>query len=129
MNGIRYLLDTNAVIAIVNGNRELISRLNTADLVAFSIISVVEFLSFSNLSTTDKLVFDEIVSEGSVINLSYDDRSLVDSIAKVRASYRLKMPDAILAATALTNDCTLITNDREFRKVPELSILNFNLQI
>lgn len=127
MSGNRYLLDTNAVITIVKGNEELLFRLNTADLVAFSIISIIEFLSFANLSQKDKVVFEEIVAEGSVFDLSFDDKSLVDTIARIRSSYRLKLPDAILAATALTNNCALISNDKEFRKVSTLTTINFSL--
>lgn len=127
MSGIRYLLDTNAVIAIVKGNEELLFRLNTADLVAFSIISVVEFLSFSNLSQKDKNVFEEIVAEGSVINLDYSDKELVKTITDIRSSYRLKLPDAVLAATALVYNCLLVSNDKEFLKIPTLPTINFSI--
>jgi predicted nucleic acid-binding protein len=68
-----------------------------------------------------------MATEGAVINLSYDDKTLVEPIAKIRTSYRLKLPDAILAATAQTNNCTLVTNDKVFQKVPAQPIINFSL--
>lgn len=74
MNGTRYLLDTNAVIAIVKGNYELLARLNAATYVSFSIISVIEFMAFSNLSKEDKAVFEEMLAEASVIDLDYADK-------------------------------------------------------
>lgn len=44
-----------------------------------------------------------------------------EEAAKIRAQWRLETPDAIHAATALLTDCTLfVTNDADFRRVPEL---------
>jgi predicted nucleic acid-binding protein len=127
MSGTRYLLDTNAVIAITKGNKELLFRLNAAALVAFSIISIIEFLFFRNLTRQDKIVLEEIVAEGSVFNLTLDDKDLIAAVTNIRMDYRLKLPDAILAATAITNNCTLISNDKEFDKVPNLTTINFRL--
>ena len=48
-------------------------------------------------------------------------RELWESAARIRAETRLKTPDALHAATALDAGCTLfITNDRDFRRVPNL---------
>lgn len=127
MSGTRYLLDTNAVIAITKGNEELLFRLNTANFVAFSIISIIEFLSFPNLSQKDKSVFEEIITEAFVFNLTFDDKKLIEAISKIRIYNRLKLPDAILAATAMINNCTLISNDKEFAKVIDLTTINFSL--
>jgi hypothetical protein len=125
MSGIRYLLDTNAVIAIVKGNGGLLDQLNTASFVAFSVVTVIEFLSFPHLSEKDKTVFEEIVTEGTVINLDYGDENLMDSIVNIRKTYHLKLPDAVLAATALTYDCHFVSNDKELSKVPDLTIVRF----
>lgn len=127
MNGTRYLLDTNAVIAIVNGNEELLQLLNTATFVAFSVISIIEFLSFPGLSGNDKSVFEEIVAEGSVIDLDFQDKHLMSAIVDIRKLYRLKLPDAILAATALSYDCQMVSNDNEFQKVTNLQIIRFSI--
>jgi predicted nucleic acid-binding protein len=127
MNGSRYLLDTNAVIAIVNGNKELVQQLNAAGFVAFSVVSIIEFLSFPDLSEKDKTVFEEIVAEGSFINLDFEDGRLMDKIVETHKTYRLKLPDAILTATALRYNCQLASNDKELQKVPDLSIFRFTL--
>ena len=125
MNGTRYLLDTNAVIAIVKGNAELLARLNAATYVSFSIISVIEFMAFSNVSKEDKAVFEEMLAEATVIDLDYADKNLLNTIVAIRQTYKLKLPDAIIAATALTYNCQLVSNDKEIIKVPHLSIVSF----
>ncbi|RYG27596.1 MAG: hypothetical protein EOO01_41105, partial [Chitinophagaceae bacterium] len=72
MNGTRYLLDTNAVIAIAKGNSELLARLNAATYVAFSIISAIEFLAFPHLSKEDKdVLLRGLYSAKGQINLIY----------------------------------------------------------
>ena len=127
MSGTRYLLDTNAVIAIVNGNKEIIQQLNAASFVAFSVISILAFLSFPRLTAKEKNVFEEIISEGSVIDLDYEDKDLMNSIINIRRTYRLKLPDAILVATALSYDCQMVSNDNELHKVTHLKIIGFSI--
>lgn len=53
MNGNRYFLDTNAIIQLLQGNEELIKLLTHADYIAVSIISKIEFLSFTKLFSND----------------------------------------------------------------------------
>ncbi len=45
MNGNGYLLDTNAIVQLLKGNKELIAILGTADFIATSIIAEMEYLS------------------------------------------------------------------------------------
>ena len=44
--------------------------------------------------------------------------------AQIRRLYRLEIPDAAIAATALVNDIPLVTRDRQFRKVLSLIIVS-----
>ena len=37
----------------------------------------------------------------------------------------MKLPDAIIAATALVENAKLLTNDRGFNQIDSLSIINF----
>ena len=46
---------------------------------------------------------------------------LLSEVITIRKNYRLKLPDAIIAATAIHLNATLITSDlRGFSKVPNL---------
>ncbi|NJO18316.1 MAG: PIN domain-containing protein [Thioploca sp.] len=38
----------------------------------------------------------------------------------LRRQYRLKLPDAIIAASAIITDALLLTNDSQLHKIPEL---------
>lgn len=51
-------------------------------------------------------------------------RSCLERAATLRAAYGLRTPDAIHAATALEMGALLfVTNDRGFRRVPDLAVL------
>jgi predicted nucleic acid-binding protein len=53
-----------------------------------------------------------------------DDRT-TDKTIELRRKYKIKLPDAIIAATAIANNFTLIThNIKDFQKIEELQIIN-----
>ena len=47
------------------------------------------------------------------------------TIIRMRQQYRLKLPDAIIAATALEYSATLVTADQQLQVVPELAVFDF----
>jgi hypothetical protein len=107
----KYLLDTNAVISLLKGEQSLIARLESADLVAISVITEIEFLSFSELSPEDRDLFTSFCERISIIGLESGDRALVETIVDLRRTYRIKTPDAIICATAIRIEAELITAD------------------
>ncbi len=50
MNGNRYLLDTNAIVALLQGHRLLTTELQKSEWIGISVISQLEFLAFQSLS-------------------------------------------------------------------------------
>ena len=63
MSGKHYLLDTNAIIALLQKNTSLIELLKNADWVGISIINQIEFLAFSGLSAVDKQLFQQLLQK------------------------------------------------------------------
>ena len=117
MSGKRYLLDTNAIVCLLRGENAFQERLQSAEWVGISILSQIEFLAFPNLSENDRRVFQEFSDGVEVVGLGRTERALIDRIVSLRSQYRLKLPDAIIAATAVERDATLITDDRQLRKL------------
>jgi len=117
MSGKRYLLDTNAIVCLLRGGNALQQRLQSAEWVGISVLSQIEFLAFPNLSESDRRIFQEFSDAVEVVGLGRTERALIDTIVSLRAQYRLKLPDAIIAATAVERDATLITDDRQLRKL------------
>ena len=49
---------------------------------------------------------------------------IVDKCIEIRRNCRIKTPDAIIAATAMIYDFTLLTSDFDFKRIPNLQLLN-----
>lgn len=125
MSGNKYLLDTNAIIALLQGNEVIIRELQNAIVVSISIISYIEFLSYPSLSQKDKSTFKKFAEKVEIIGLSGDDHFFLESIAEYKISTGLKLPDMIIASTALKFDSIMITNDKDFQKLKGLRLLTF----
>ncbi len=127
MIGRRYFLDTNAIVQILAGNKELLTLLFDADYVATSIICELEFLSFPSLPREDAELFRQFLEQIDVINLTAEDLLLKDKIIELRATRKLKLPDAIIAASSAISECSLITADQQLLKVGELDVQGFEI--
>ena len=114
MSGSRFLLDTNAIVSLLAGDTALAGHLNAAEWVGISVISQIEFLAFSGLSTDDQMLFTEFLQRVEVVGLPSDDTVLLDEIIRMRRQYGIKVPDAIIAAMAVTMSATLVTADKGF---------------
>lgn len=124
MNG-RFLLDTNAVVALLNGNLRIAEVLKPANWVGISIITELEFLSFPGLTPDDEALFQAFRDRVEVIDLQAADAVLLAQIVAIRKSGSHKMPDAIIAACAIHSSATLLTQDRNFSKISNLLVQAF----
>lgn len=121
----RYLLDTNAVVALLQGHTGLMQQLADAAWVGISIITQLEFLAFPALSATDAEYFRQFAQRVNVIGLTPYATAYLQTIVQIRQHYRLKLPDAIIAATALEYAAVLVTADQQLQTVAELTVLSF----
>jgi len=125
MSGHRYLLDTNAVIALLQGNEKMLRLLRSARWIGISIITHLEFLSYPAIKENDKRCFNDLIQRIDVINLEKDENDLLDFIVTLRQKYRIKMPDAIIAATAILHKAVLVTADKQFGHIKPLRVQGF----
>ena len=125
MSGNRYVLDTNAIVALLHGNIQLIELLKNADWLGVSVISKIEFLVFPGLTQDDRQIFEQFLQRVEVLGLVAIDAVLIDKIVEIRQQHRLKLPDAVIAAMSIQNSASLVTADREFTKVTNLTVINW----
>ena len=118
---IRCVLDTNAVVSLLNGNLDLAKRLESAAYVGISVVSYLEFLAFEGLTDADRGSFAQFCSRVEVVPLACDDDIAVMALM-LRTQQRLKLPDAVIGATALCRNAVLITNDSHFSSVSLLVV-------
>lgn len=123
MSGTKNLLNTNALINFLQGDTAL---KKFSDLqVSFSIITLIEILSFPGITEKDKALCKALTNTLLIIDLKKDDTALIEKTIELRSSLKIKLPDAIIAATAITSNAILVTNDKDFLKVNSLSIKSF----
>ena len=117
MPGKRFLLDTNALIALLKGNQSLLDLTSSAEWVGISVISILEFSSFSGMTSPDLDLLREFEAAVAVVDLAHTDQALIQLIAQTRLRTKLKLPDAIILASAALHEATLITNDAQLLKL------------
>lgn len=125
MNGKRYFFDTNAIVALLKGHQEILSLAHQANFIAISVISRLEFFAFSSLTDSDRALFNEFASRVTVIDLSMSNLFLLDAISEIRTQKHLKLPDAIVAASAKTANAILVTADIKLANYLKESALLF----
>jgi tRNA(fMet)-specific endonuclease VapC len=125
MNGNRYLLDTNAIIALFQGNQQLIQLLQNAEWIGISIISQLEFLAFSELNEADILTFNQFIQRVEVLGLQPSQTNLIQLIIQLRQQYRLPLPDAMIAGMAINSNASLVTADQQLHNIQGLTIVKF----
>ncbi|MCW3073082.1 MAG: twitching motility protein PilT [Flaviaesturariibacter sp.] len=114
MSGIKYFLDTNAIIAFLGGNEKLNALLADAAWIGTSSIAIIEFLSFSHLDAIDSKIFQIFISRIHVDAVSTNLLTL-QQIADIRREHKFKLPDAIIVAQSITNNAVLISNDKQLK--------------
>ena len=121
----RYFLDTNALIQLLKGNFDVLNKLNNASYIGTSVICEIEFLSFKNLSNDDKTLFEAFLNKIEVVDVESKNGELISSILSIRKDKKLKLPDAIVCASAKMYNATLITADKALFKVKGIDVLSF----
>jgi len=127
MNGDRYFLNTNTIIQLLKGNVELLNILSKSSYIACSVISILEYLAFSNLSNHDVNLFNTFIKKIETIELTSGDRNLINQIISTRKSYSLKLPDAIIVGSSEYSNCNLITADRKILTIEDIKAMNYNI--
>jgi tRNA(fMet)-specific endonuclease VapC len=125
MNGKRYFLDTNAIVQLLSGNRDLLNILSDAVYVATSVICELEFLSFPGLSKDDQLLFQKFLARVDVVDLCSGDDLLKEKVLALRAEKKLKLPDAVIAASSAVHACILLTADSQLLKTTSLMVRGY----
>jgi tRNA(fMet)-specific endonuclease VapC len=120
--GLKIVLDTNAIIALLRGENSVVALVSQADHISISVVSKLEFLAFEGLVQKDKIVFSKFCERINISELNPHDQELIELIIVIKKKYKLKLPDAIIAATAIINDAILITKDKDFSKIQELKV-------
>ena len=121
---IRYLQDTNTAIYYLQQQfpptaEKLIDETLKDSGPAISVITEIELLCWKTTSEKDLTVLRDFIDDAQVLELEKDIKL---KTAEIRKAHKIKLPDAIIAATALAYDFTLLTrNVKDFKHIEGLS--------
>jgi len=112
-------IDTNIVIRAFNGNEEC-KNIISNKLSVVSVMIEIELLTWPRLDFEEYNLLSSFLSECFIISIS---REIKESAISIRKNYNLKVPDAIIAATAITKNLTLFSADDIFKRIPQLNFV------
>ena len=120
-----YTLDTNAILYYLKDDVGAVSVLRDVFAenvpIYVSAVTELELFAYSDLTAEEESLIEELLATISVIPV---DSRIARLAAFVRRSYRLKVPDSVIAATAMFTGSKLLTrNTRDFRKIPNFIVL------
>lgn len=125
--GIKYLWDTNTAIYYLQQQFPPDAEKFMDDLVkdeqpVISAITEIELLCWKTTTKKDLDVLHNFINDALVIEL---EQPIKLKTADIRKAHRIKLPDAIIAATAVVADLTLLSrNISDFNNINELKIIN-----
>lgn len=121
----QYLMDTNAVIDYLgkklpsNGMSFLHSVMDAVPNV--SVVTKIEVLGF-NAPDEHYRLLTNLMDDATVLDLT---GNVVDVCIAIRKKHKTKLPDAIIAATALVYDLVLIShNTKDFKNILGLQVID-----
>lgn len=121
----QYLIDTNVVCDYFSNSLSSTATQFVANIIDsvpnLSIITQIELLCWKIEDSIEKKV-ENFISESLIYNI---DSEIIIQCVKLRKNKKIKTPDAIIAATALANSYTIITNnERDFANIEGLKVFN-----
>jgi predicted nucleic acid-binding protein len=119
MNGISLLVDTNVLIDLSEGRRQ-ISKYVQGNHIHISIITEIELLGWPGISNVQKTFFKNLIADCTVVDLSQNIKEMTIGL---KQRHKIKLPDAVIAATATFLDIPLLTRDAGFEKIKSLNLL------
>ena len=123
MNGNKFLADTNTLIYLYDGN-QTVAEILDGKTVFISFITEIELLSKPGLKPAQLKLLQRLLNDFVIIDIN---KAIKDYAALIRRQYRIKLPDAIISATAKYLSVPLITADNIFKKVPDVDIILFDI--
>lgn len=118
MSGYRYLADTNAYIFLLDKHPALKPLLNTEW--SYSFITEIELKGKQGIKSNELKSITELLA--TCVKVPYLEEINKITI-ELKQQFKIKTPDAIIAATSLYRNIPLITFDKGFSSIASLDLV------
>lgn len=123
----KFLLDTNIILGILNGH-QIVRTFFLSKLLGqpcfVSEINPIELLGYPSITVIEESAIHVFLDFVKILPMN---RAVANRVIQLRRlTTRLKLPDAIVAATAIEHHLILVSGDEVFTKISlaELNVLN-----
>ena len=121
-SGVNLLIDSNILIYWLNGNSNAADILSE-NIIHYSIITEIEVKGHTSLITQEeKIKLEKVLTRFKKILLTEE---IKDIAIEYKTVYKLKTPDAIIAATARFLKIPLVTGDKKVLQVENIITVLF----
>ncbi len=121
MNGNSILLDTNIVLYLLSGDKDLATLLDKKKL-HVSFITQLELLGFQGITIEEQKEIKRFLGDCIVIDIN---NQIKEEVIKIKCSQNLKLPDSIILATSKYLNIPIISSDKAFSKLNDLEIIYY----
>jgi predicted nucleic acid-binding protein len=125
--GIKYIWDTNTVIYYLQqqfppSSEKFMDNLLNEVRPAISAITEIELLCWKTATEKDLEVLHNFIDDALIIEL---EQPIKYKTADIRKKHKIKLPDAIIAATSMVYELTLVSrNVSDFKNIEGLRLIN-----
>jgi len=124
VSGTKFLLDTNVVLYLLSGDKTVADLLNDKQLY-ISFITELELLGYAGITKKEHKAIRLFLQECAVINIT---EQIKEETIRIRQTYKVKLPDSIIAATSQYLGIPLITADQDFKRIENIDVLIYEVQ-
>lgn len=119
MSGNKLFVDTNIFLYLLDGEKTVADVLS-GNQIYISFITELELLSFHKLNSSDEIRIKQLIKDVTIIDINND---IKQNAIEIRQEYQLKLPDAIILASAKFLDIALFTADKQLNKVKNINLI------
>jgi len=118
--GKRYLIDSNTLIEFTGRLLPAAAYAELSSIIDFDFnISFVNKIEVLGHHSSNK-AWEDFINQASIIKA---DDDIIDQTIRIRKEHKIKMPDALIAATAIVNDLILVSrNVADFKNIMGLRV-------
>jgi predicted nucleic acid-binding protein len=116
------LLDSNIIIYAAQAENEFLREFIAENSPFVSALSYLEVLGYHRINDEDKTYFEEFFNASQILPVS---QAVIEKGVKLKQIKKMSLGDAMIAATGLVYDLTVVTrNIDDFRWITNLKLLN-----
>ena len=117
MNGHKVVVDSNIIIYLSKGILNFEDILTKYDYFYISIITYLEVMGYQFPDEEERGIIKDLLNSFTMINI---DPGIAENVLLIRQQKKIKLPDAIILATAKFLNCDLLTrNVSDFSNILE----------